>query len=99
MTAISERRLRLVDPTGGPAPKHALRLTPRPERLDGLRLGLLDNSKPNSDVFLRDLAAALGSRFADTVLLRKGGASHPPEPEIVDELRRRCDVVVTGVGD
>lgn len=99
MTTITGRRVRLVDPTGGPAPRHELTLAPRPPALAGLRLGLLDNSKANSDAFLGELAQALGVSFAETIMLRKAGASHPPAPEIVEELRRRCDVIVTGVGD
>ena len=99
MNRVNQPRLRLVDPTGGVSSKLELRLASRPRTLDGLRLGLLDNSKPNSDRFLQELAVALEARFADTVLLRKGGASHPPEPEVIEQLRQRCDVVVTGVGD
>lgn len=95
----TDRKIRLIDPTGGAAPRRELTLAPRPAALGGLTFGLLDNSKANSDVFLRELATALGVPADAMVLLRKGGASHPPEPEVVEEIKRRCDVVVTGVGD
>ena len=96
---MSERLVRLIDPTGGAVARRTLTLAPRPGALGGLTFGLLDNSKANSDAFLAELAKALGVADDAIVSLRKGGASHPPEPEIVEEIKRRCDVVVTGVGD
>ncbi len=39
-------------------------IAPRPARLDGLRLGVLDNSKWSANKLLRGAAAALGARIA-----------------------------------
>lgn len=96
---MTEHTVRLIDPTGGAMPRHELTLAPRPGALGGLTFGLLDNGKANSDAFLTELALALGVSGDAMVLFRKGGASHPPEPDVVEAIKRRCDVVVTGVGD
>ncbi|MDP6689612.1 MAG: UGSC family (seleno)protein, partial [Alphaproteobacteria bacterium] len=44
----------MLDPTSEQAPARR-QLLPRPEKLDGLTVGLLDISKPRGDVFLDQL--------------------------------------------
>ena len=51
--------IKLFDPTAAPAPK-PVGLAPRPGRLTGLRLGLVENTKFNSDTLLLKLAERLG---------------------------------------
>jgi hypothetical protein len=93
--------MRLVDPTGGEMAAPVFVPAPRPARLRGLRLGLLNNSKSGSEAILRGLAAILDAEFAwrDVVHLTKHSASLPPAPGLMDELRARADLVITGVGD
>jgi hypothetical protein len=79
----------------------AATLAPRPERLAGLRLGVLDNGKPNSDRFLALLAERL-VRSAGVELTqrrRKPSIGRLAPSETIDELAAACDIVVTGVGD
>jgi hypothetical protein len=72
----------------------------RPASLAGLKVGYLDNGKPNSDNVLRELADRLGELGALAgPTIRKGNQGRVAEPELVDELVERCDVVITGVGD
>ena len=49
MTDLTPATLQLVDPTGEDPGSRPLTLAPRPVDLRGKRLGLLDNSKANSD--------------------------------------------------
>ncbi len=93
--------VRLVDPTGDDPGVRSLALAPRPLHLNGKRLGLLDNPKANSDPILRGIARILAEEFqlADVFYIRKHSASLPPRPEVLEELHRRADLVVTGVGD
>ena len=91
----------LVDPTGADPGAQQLTLSPRPVALRGKRLGLLDNSKANSDVILHEIARILDKQFnfTDIFYTQKHSASLPPYPEIVADLHRHADIVITGVGD
>jgi hypothetical protein len=69
--------------------------------LRGLRVGLLDNGKTNSDKLLADLAewlAATCGTTTGTVLVKPSISSVAP-PEQIAELVRTSDVVIAGVGD
>jgi hypothetical protein len=93
--------MKLVDQSSDPAPKAALRLAARPPRLAGLRLGLVDNTKFNSDTLLRRLAERLARRHGATVALtsRKRSPSHAIDEAAVKALRSQTDFVVSGIGD
>jgi hypothetical protein len=94
----------ILDPTVG-APDDgestAVSLAERPADLAGLRLGLLMNTKRNADAFLEDVAALLRERHGVTPALARTKPSivHPAPPEMLEEFRAACDVVVVGVGD
>src|SRR5688572_7928854 len=67
--------------------------------LEGCRIGILDNAKPNADTLLGRVAEALAARSsgASIVRWRKPGASRPAT--IVDEIAAGADVVLTGSAD
>jgi hypothetical protein len=69
--------------------------------LDGVRLGLLGNSKLNADNVLLAVGDLLQERYAlKSVIVRSKPSFGKPAPDdIVDEILRSADVVVTGVGD
>src|SRR5579872_2338298 len=69
--------------------------------LDGVRLGLLGNSKLNADEVLCAVGDLLKERYAlKSVFVRSKPYFGKPAPdEIVDEMVENSDVVVTGVGD
>ena len=73
----------------------------RPKSLAGLRVGLVDNSKHNSDQLLMRIAGLLESDYGvkTHVMRRKKSAGIPPSAEIVKEFKAACDVVVAGIGD
>src|SRR3989442_4758210 len=78
------------------------RLAPRTfTTLDGVRLGLLGNSKLNADAVLLAIGDLLKERYAiQSVFMRsKPSFSKPAPNEVVDELVENADVIVTGVGD
>ena len=83
----------VLDPTDEPAAGQA-RLAPRPNSLDGKVIGLLDNSKLNSDRFLDMLAEELSStyQFAGIVRARKPSASRLVPDDTLKKLvgRVRC---------
>jgi hypothetical protein len=92
--------MKLFDPTSAPAAR-VLRLAARPASLAGLRLGLVDNTKFNSDTLLRKLAERLERRHGVrvTVTRRKRSPSHEIDENDVKTLRSQADLVVSGIGD
>jgi hypothetical protein len=92
--------MKLFDPTSTPV-RREVKLARAPERLDGLRLGLVDNTKFNSDTLLAKLAERLGRRHGMQVALtsRKRSPSHELDEGAVEALRTRADLVISGIGD
>ena len=73
----------------------------RPTRIKGLRLGFLDNTKPNSDIFLQQLAEQLQDHFEHAGVRhhRKHDSSSPAGKSLLDELAQECDAVINAVPD
>ena len=92
--------MKLFDPTTAPAAR-VLTLAKRPASLMGLRLGLVDNTKFNSDTLLRKLADRLQRRHGAqvTVTRRKRSPSHEIDENDIKTLRSQADLVVSGIGD
>jgi hypothetical protein len=69
--------------------------------LDGVRLGLLGNSKLNADNVLLAIGDLLQERYAlKSVFVRSKPSFGKPAPDnIVAEMVDNADVIVTGVGD
>jgi hypothetical protein len=94
------RRMAVYDPRGV-AGAEARAIAPRIERLDGLRLGILDNTKWNANKLLRELRdqLAAGHPFAATNYYRKESFSRFADAALVERIRAENDVVVTAIGD
>ncbi len=90
----------ILDPTAEAAPAR-LEMAGRLDTLDGKVIGLLDNTKLNSDRFLAHLRDALARRYptAEFVVRRKESASRVAAPDLLDDLAASCDAVVAAVGD
>jgi hypothetical protein len=90
----------VFDPRGRVA---AVRVAPapRPAVLDGLRLGILDNTKWNAGRLLRKTAALLGQRvrFAAVNYYRQESFSKVAEPALVTRIAADNDIVLTAIGD
>jgi hypothetical protein len=76
-------------------------VAPRKPKLDGLRLGVLDNSKWNANKLLRGACAALseGIRFAAVNYYVKHSFSKDAAPELIAHIVRENDIVLTAIGD
>jgi hypothetical protein len=92
--------MKLFDPTSKPV-ERAVKLAPRPASPKGLRLGLVDNTKFNSDTLLHKLAERLRQRHGTrvTVTRRKRSPSHEIDENDIKTLRTQADLVVSGIGD
>lgn len=72
--------------------------------LSGLRgkvVGFIDNAKPNFHHLVDDLAELLQERHGVARVLKrkKRSASVAAPTEIIRELTKECDLVITGSGD
>lgn len=82
--------------TGKPAAPRA----PRPQSLQGKRVGLLINTKQNARPFLEEVGRLLQDQYGVTLTERTKVNFAVPEPEdVLKELVTQNDVVITGVGD
>ena len=91
----------LMNPFGSSAPAPRSRLAHRPASLHGLRLGLLDNSKPNAGLLLEGILEELQSQLEPSAVVRrrKPGAGVPGPEALLEELGAQCDAVIVAVGD
>jgi hypothetical protein len=92
--------IEILDPTVE-ARTQPIKFVDRPGSLAGKRVGLIENTKFNSDRLLQKIGDILVADYgaAEARMWRKHNASVPAHEEIVDELRASCDVMVAGIGD
>jgi hypothetical protein len=76
-------------------------LAVRKTRLNGLRLGILDNAKWNANKLLRGAAAALGEtiKFATVNYYVKQSFSNDAVPELITQIVAENDIALTAIGD
>lgn len=104
MPGASERNLpdgRIVYDPRGAVSAETRPLAPRPAALDGLRLGVLDNTKWNASKLLRQVVARLAAdlTFAAVHRYAKPGFSRLAPPALLDRIAAETDVAVTAIGD
>jgi hypothetical protein len=78
-----------------------LALAARVGALDGLRLGVLDNTKWNANRLLRKTVAGLQDAFSFAAVnyYRKESFSKDAAPTLLAAIAANNDVVVTAIGD
>jgi hypothetical protein len=84
-----------------PAPAGTAVVDERRIGKQGLRLGVLDNSKGNADHLLRFIVDRVKSTVpvSSVVTLRKASVSLPAPAEILDRLSAEADIVVSAMAD
>lgn len=93
------------DPTKAPRERAAQKekqLAPRRfKTLDGVRLGLVSNSKLNADKVLLAIGDLLQDRYQIERIVheRKANFSLPAPDEVIESIVSSADVVIAGVGD
>ena len=90
----------ILSPIGKPLANNVMP-SERPRRLDGLRIGLLDNTKAPVDVMMTHLTARLAERLPGCTVfsISKQHPLSPAEPEVLRSLRAHADVVIDALGD
>ncbi len=88
----------ILNPISGPPPAEALgsRLT----SIEGARIGLFSNNKPNADVLLRTVGAVLEERFAvELHSFTKEIPSLEADPDLIRKCGEACHAVVLAAYD
>ena len=70
----------------------------RPKSLDGLKLGLLWNSKRGGEVALDKAGELIKGRYKNVTVIRYDG-SMPCEKELMKRAEQECDVFIGSTGD
>jgi hypothetical protein len=98
---MSEKALDLVFDPRGRVETHQLVPAARVTALQGLRLGILDNTKWNASRLLRKTAARLGDRFGFEAVnyYRKESFAKPADPALIAAIAADSDIVLTAIGD
>jgi hypothetical protein len=89
----------ILDPTI-PRPEQRIDYAPRPGDLSGLRIGIIDSTKKNSESVLRKLAAELQARYG--MKLQVVVHKHQRAPlldEQIAALKGQTDFAIVGIGD
>ncbi len=78
-----------------------LTLAVRARSLDGLRLGVLDNTKWNANRLLRKTVAKLQQEFSFAAVnyYRKESFSKDADPALIETIAANNDIVLTAIGD
>lgn len=73
----------------------------RKKVLNGLRLGILDNSKWNANKILRGAVKVLSEEvdFSEINYYVKHSFSKDASPELIAKIAAECDIVLTAIGD
>ena len=76
-------------------------LSPRPQELTGLRLGVLNNSKWNAGRLLRETVALLQAEHGFSVVSHytKPSFSLAAEDAMIAEIAAASDLALTAIGD
>ena len=88
----------LLDPTSERSPTVTPRL-PRPERLDGLTVGILDIAKARGDVFLKQLGDRLAERGIAVKHYAKPTNTRPAPLPLQQQIATEVNVVIEGLSD
>jgi hypothetical protein len=97
---VGPRVILLLDPTAEDEPEQSA-LTSRLSSLQGKRVGLLDNTHRNVDIYMEEAERILKEEYgvAEVVYLRKANANSAAAPAILKEMVSRADAVVHAVAD
>jgi hypothetical protein len=94
------RTIELLSPAAAAA-GNAVPLAKGVAGLDGLVIGLLNNSKAGTRPFLDRVAALLRRDHGVSRILRydKAAAALPAPDDMLEAAARECDIVINGIAD
>lgn len=79
------------------------RLAARLDTLEGKRIGLFWNTKPNGDVYLRRIGELIKERFNNVKIIEfmpgKADSARAANTDALKEASSQCDLVLFSTGD
>ena len=95
-----KKTITILDPVSKPKVTK-ISLNPRPKNIAGLRVAMVDNTKPNFSIFLDRVEELLVSQYnvASVTRYRKPGRTQPLAQQVIAEIKEKCDIAITGLGD
>ena len=92
--------MKLYSPTSTTPKRKAVR-APSLAKLDGARIGILENGKLNATEMLNEVAQLFVQRHGCTVktLAHKSNASAPAPANTLTGVAQEVDFLITGLGD
>ena len=92
-------KVQVFDPTFE-VKEQSIAFSPRPRSLQNLQIGLVDNTKFNSDKLLLRIAKILKQEYgAKSHIIRSKGKATVPDMKVIEDPAGNCDVVIAGIGD
>ena len=98
MTGKSGVELKVLHPRGERDPSQARGISPRMPELEGKRIGLYWNGKPDGDYFWDTIEELLKKRFPTSAVLRYNGPGDLGET-LAAKMAKEVDTFLYGVGD
>ncbi len=75
-------------------------MAPRPASLEGLRPGIIENSKPNAQLLMETWIEELRDHAAlGELSLGHKSVNLPPSKELLEQMKANADFVIIGTGD
>lgn len=96
--ASGEKGRIVLDPTGERSPAVRERLA-RLEKIEGMRIALLDISKPRGNVFLDRLEHHLTKRGAVVQRFMKPTFTKPAPVDLRQQIATNCEAVIEALAD
>ena len=88
----------ILDPTSELVPAGIPKVD-RPASLQGLRVGLLDITKPRGAIFLDRLQELIEAKGATVTRFAKPTFTKPAPADLRYEISTKCDVVIEALAD
>jgi hypothetical protein len=98
MGGKSDETIRVLNPRGEREAMPARGISPRIAELDGKRIGLYWNGKPDGDYFWDTIEGLLKRKFSTATVLRYNGPGDLGEA-LAAKMAKEVDTFLYGVGD
>jgi hypothetical protein len=98
--ATVEPKFTVLSPLGAPPAIQTLAMAPRPDRLDGKTIYIVDDGFVGGDVLLKEMAAWFNQNMptVNVVYRRKAGGFPDEDPPLWAEIKAKGDAVIMGLG-